>query len=135
MYGYDPDVGRVALTYVAATPALRCVDDPQSTHYNRIVSTSSVTPDWGSAERMLRSDDLYELAILVSHNQGQPKPGAGSCIFLHVWGGPDVPVRGCTAMAKPALERLSRWLEPTAVLVALPEGEYGALSGRWELPP
>jgi hypothetical protein len=41
---------------------------------------------------------------------------------------------GCTAVAMPALEELARWLEPGAVLVALPEAEYEALRISWRLP-
>ena len=136
MYGYEPPPAKVSLTYVEATPALRCVDDPSSLHYNRIVSTSEQVRDWRSAELMLRGDDHYEIAIVVAHNAAPPTRGAGSCIFLHVWDGPDVAVKGCTAMAKPALHLLSEWLEAgAAALVALPKNEYDALTGRWGLPP
>jgi len=84
---------------------------------------------------MLRSDDLYEIAILVGHNAAPPVPGAGSCIFVHVWEGPEVAVRGCTAMAKAPLRALSNWLERNAgVLVALPRSEYEALREAWDLP-
>lgn len=135
MYGYQPAPEGVSLPYVEATPALRCVDDPRSRHYNRIVSTKTQERDWYSAELMRRKDDLYEIAIVVSHNVASPEPGAGSCIFLHVWEGPEVAVRGCTAMSKPELDALSKWLEPgAAVLVALPHPEYDALQRTWHLP-
>jgi D-alanyl-D-alanine dipeptidase len=134
-YGYDPS-SATPLAYVESTSALRCVDDPASPHYNRIVSTSEHAPDWQSAELMRREDDLYEIAIVIAHNAAPPTPGNGSCIFLHVWEGPDVAVRGCTAMAKPELQALSEWLEPgSAALVALPESEYDALQAAWSLPP
>jgi D-alanyl-D-alanine dipeptidase len=136
VYGYESPPAKVSLAYVEATPTLRCVDDPASLHYNRIVSTFEQGRDWQSAELMLRGDDLYEIAIFVEHNAAPPAPGDGSCIFLHVWEGPDVAVRGCTAMAKPALRALSEWLRPgAAVLVALPEHEYDALRSPWNLPP
>ena len=134
-YGYEVAPKGISLSYVQATPALRCVDDPTSRHYNRIVSTSSDTRDWNSAEHMLREDGHYEIAIVVGHNTRQPKPGAGSCIFLHIWAGPDTAVSGCTAMSKPHLETLIDWLEPrAAVLVALPRSEYQALERPWNLP-
>lgn len=136
MYGYGPSPPPgTSLSYVESTSSLRCVDDPASLHYNRIVSASDEPKDWNSAEHMLRGDDLYETAIVVHHNTASPVPGAGSCIFLHVWDGPDVVVRGCTAMAKPALRTLSNWLERNgAVLVALPRSEYEALAKAWDLP-
>lgn len=136
MYGYGSSPpAMTSLSYVEATSSLRCIDDPASLHYNRIVAASDEPKDWNSAEHMLRGDDLYETAIVVHHNTAPPVPGAGSCIFLHVWDGPDVPVRGCTAMAKPALRSLSNWLDPNeGVLVALPRSEYEALAKAWDLP-
>lgn len=134
-YGYDATQADLALPYVQATPELRCVDDPKSRHYNRIVSTTNTTVDWNSAEYMRRQDELYAIAIVVEHNTGLPEPGAGSCIFIHVWRGPDSGMTGCTAMPLGELETLATWLEPTAAaLVALPLGEYDALRDRWQLP-
>lgn len=134
-YGYVSDRNGVSLPYVQATPELRCVDDPASSHYNRIVSTESTPVDWKSAEHMRRRDDLYALVIVVEHNTRPVEPGAGSCIFIHAWKGPDVGMAGCTAMPMEALEMFARWLEPdAAVLVALPQSEYDALRHRWGLP-
>ncbi len=134
-YGYDPARTGVALPYVEATPELRCVDDPASRHYNRIVSTANTAVDWKSAEYMRREDALYEIAIVVEHNTRQTEPGAGSCIFIHVWRGPQSGMTGCTAMPLSVLETIAEWLKPdAAVLVALPRSEYGALHGRWQLP-
>ena len=134
-YGYDPAGKGVALPYVEATPELRCVDDPASRHYNRIVSTANTAVDWKSAEYMRREDALYEIAIVVEHNTRQTEPGAGSCIFIHVWRGPQSGMTGCTAMPLSVLETITEWLKPdAAVLVALPRSEYDALQGRWQLP-
>ena len=134
-YGYAPDREELSLPYVESSPELRCVDDPQSRHYNRIVSTEDTEVDWKSAEHMRRDDDLYVLAIVVEHNTEAPKPRAGSCIFIHLWEGPDKGMSGCTAMPKDALEELAAWLEPdAAVFVALPRSEYEALMRPWRLP-
>jgi D-alanyl-D-alanine dipeptidase len=123
------------LPYQVATDDTRCVDDPASRNYNRIIAAAGVARDFASAERMHRDDDLYELAIDVEHNRNPVVPGHGSCIFLHVWAGPDVPVSGCTGMAKSDLQLLLRWLQPSAaVLVALPAAEYAALRQAWGLP-
>ena len=135
-YGYGPARDDLSLRYSQATDELRCVDDPRSSHYNRIVSIENTEQDWRSAERMRRDDDLYRLTIVVEHNTSRTKPGAGSCIFLHVWNGPDKGMSGCTAMPMDALEELAAWLDPeAAVLVALPRAEYEALKRPWNLPP
>jgi len=134
-YGYDAEPKGVALPYLQATAELRCVDDPKSRHYNRIVSTANTSVDWKSAEHMRRDDALYEMAIVVEHNTRQTEPGAGSCIFIHVWRGPDSGMTGCTAMPLDTLETIASWLKPGAsALVALPRSEYDALRGPWELP-
>jgi len=135
VYGYEAARDGVSLPYVQATPELRCVDDPKSRHYNRIVSTASTARDWRSAEHMRRRDDLYSIAIVVEHNTQATEPGAGSCIFIHVWRGPDSGMTGCIAMPMDTLETFARWLRPNAaVLVALPQREYDALRHSWGLP-
>lgn len=134
-YGYDSTRNEVSLPYVQATRGLRCVDDPASRHYNRIVSTGEIAVDWKSAEHMRRDDDLYAIAILVEHNTRDTKPGAGSCIFVHVWRGPGIGMTGCTAMPMETLEAFAEWLRPgAAAWVALPESEYAALRTTWSLP-
>jgi D-alanyl-D-alanine dipeptidase len=99
------------------------------------VSTADTAVDWQSAEYMRREDELYAIAIVVEHNTRETEPGAGSCIFIHVWRGPDSGMTGCTAMPLEMLEGFAGWLRPNAaVLVALPQGEYDALRGVWGLP-
>ncbi len=134
-YGYPASRDSISLPYLQATPSLRCVDDPASRHYNRIVSTDSTPVDWKSAEHMRRDDELYAIAIVVEHNTGSVQLGAGSCIFIHAWKGPGIGMSGCTAMPMEALESLADWLKPGAsALVALPHQEYAALREAWALP-
>lgn len=135
-YGYAEARNGIALPYRQATPDLRCVDDPASRHYNRIVSTRVIDVDWKSAEHMRRDDDLYVLTVVVEHNTESPLPRVGSCIFLHLWEGPDQGMSGCTAMPMDVLETLVDWLRPgAAALVALPRSEYEAHQRAWGLPP
>ena len=138
-FGYRAaaEVPWVRMPYLHSTPAWKCVDDPASRHYNRLVDETAVSPDWGSREEMLRADPLYRLGVVVDHNgAAQTRPGAGSCIFLHVWRGPDEPTVGCTAMAESDLEQVGRWLDPSRhpALVQLPRAEYRRLRRAWGLP-
>lgn len=101
--------------YRAMAPGTVCVDDQGSRHYDRIVAPEAVdSVDWTSAEAMRRDrvhgDDLYEWGIGVDHNPDR-RPGAGSCIFLHVWRGPESPTAGCTAMPEEHLLELMAWLD------------------------
>ena len=77
----------------------------------------------------------YRWGAVVAHNLDQV-PGAGSCIFLHVWEGAGVPTAGCTAMPEAEMLRLVRWLDrnKNPLLVQLPAAEYRRLRDAWKLP-
>ncbi len=121
------------LPYRAVNTNWKCVDDPTSAHYNQILEQTTVRADWSSAEEMRRADDLYTWVIDVAHNRDHV-PRHGSCIFLHVWGGPESATAGCTAMAEPVLADLVATLDPSTVFVLLPKAEYTALTATWKLP-
>lgn len=137
LFGAQMPPEALCLPFVVATPGLKCVDDPASVHYNRFVDVDrGVHADWASCEDMLRSDERYILGAVVAHNRDPVVPGGGSCIFLHVWGGPGVPTAGCTAMAPADMRALACWLDGAAnpVLVQLPRAEYTGLREAWGLP-
>ena len=129
------------LPYLQLTPAIECVDDPASQHYNRIVDRADVTPDWKSSEHMRDAGEAYVWGVVVNHNgtvpgTSRPVPGSGSCVFLHIWSGDERGTTGCTAMAEPNLETLMTWLDPARhpLLVQLPEPVYARLERAWRLP-
>jgi L,D-peptidoglycan transpeptidase YkuD (ErfK/YbiS/YcfS/YnhG family) len=128
----------LSLPYRQANAAQRCVDDPRSTQYNRIVEpgvdVGARGETWSSAERMRRDDAAYELALDIEHNRSPVVAGHGSCIFAHVWANPETPVAGCTGMALPLLRQVLTWIKPGALWVALPVQEYEALRACWKLP-
>lgn len=132
------------LPYLSLTPSIECVDDIRSKYYNRVVDRTTVAPDWNSSEHMLSVGNAYRWGIVVDHNGGvaqgtdsPPKPGGGSCIFLHIWSGPGGGTAGCTAMPEESLETLFTWLDPARkpLLVQLPTPEYMRLAHSWRLPP
>lgn len=141
LFGYaapdSPLASAAKLPYLCATPDLKAIDDPASTYYNRIVDQSAVVqPDWASCEDMLRLDQRYAVGAVVAHNNGTPVPGAGSCIFLHVWESEGVPTAGCTAMALADMTEIAGWLDGAAapLLVQLPQVEYERWRDAWGLP-
>ncbi|HZD54505.1 MAG TPA: L,D-transpeptidase family protein [Woeseiaceae bacterium] len=139
-FGYA-DSASTALPYEPMDANDWCIDVSASPLYNRIVDAERVGAEAvaGSTEPMRRDlhrgDQLYEIGLVIEHNPAG-KPGAGSCIFAHVWKSADVPTAGCTAMAEPALRRLLSWLRPSAdpVFVLLPMPEYERLRDDWTLP-
>lgn len=125
------------LPYHHATRDLKCIDDPASVYYNQIVDQAKLKkPDWQSHEEMLRDDERYAVGAVIAHNSPRPLPGAGSCIFLHVWQAAGLPTAGCTAGALADIGEICRWLDGAAapLLVQLPQPEYLRLKERWALP-
>lgn len=135
VYGYAavPPPATV-LPYTQVTADWQCVDDQASRHYTQILDRSAAPMvDWTSAEAMRRRDELYTWVIDIAHNRAAA-PGAGSCIFFHVWRGPTSSTVGCTAMPEPTLAQLIGGLDATAVYVLLPRAEYDAFAAPWGLP-
>jgi L,D-peptidoglycan transpeptidase YkuD (ErfK/YbiS/YcfS/YnhG family) len=138
-FGYAPArrAAWIKLSYVRLTAETEGIDDPRSRYYNRLVDRSRVARmDWRTSEKMLRADDLYKWGFLVAHNPAAI-PGAGSCIFFHIWKNSSTATTGCTAMAENDLVRLLRWLDPAAhpVLVQMPRANYEMLRPKLRLPP
>lgn len=134
-YGYADEPPQAWRIPYEASTDLECIDDPASEHYTRIVDRKQVASDWQSAEMMRRDDELYAWVLDVAHNP-DAKPGAGSCIFLHVWSGPEGTTAGCTAMDKAKLEQLLAALDPASqpLFVLLPRDEYREVAAAWGLP-
>jgi D-alanyl-D-alanine dipeptidase len=136
-YAAPADATWLRLPYMQATTDLECVDDPGSAHYNTLVHRSSVaSPDWNSSETMLRPDTLYRWGLFVNHNAPSPQPGAGSCIFFHIWSGPSSSTIGCTADDETRLKAVLAWLDPARnpVIVQLPRAVYSSHQIDWALP-
>lgn len=134
-YSSEPLPG-ARLQYIALTPSVECVDDPKSSRYNELFDTQGVARDWSSSEQMRRNGEFYRWGVFVAHNTGPAISGAGSCIFLHIWGGRDEGTVGCTAMEPANIELLLRWLDPAKhpVLVQLPAAQYARYLNAWSLP-
>ena len=143
-FGYTPQpLPGLKLPYRSLTASTECVDDVRSKHYNRIVDRSTISSDWNSSEHMRDAGKAYEWGVVIDHNgtvQGSnshsPVPAGGSCVFMHIWGGPGQGTAGCTAMPQSELEGVLLWLDPARkpLLVQLPSADYARLSAGWRLP-
>jgi L,D-peptidoglycan transpeptidase YkuD (ErfK/YbiS/YcfS/YnhG family) len=81
-------------------------DAPEDPNYNRPVKL----PYPASAENMWRDDGLYDVVVVLGHNDDPVVPGAGSAIFMHV-AAPDLtPTAGCVALAREDLLSILRAL-------------------------
>ena len=138
-FAAKPPAG-VFFRYEQIQPDMHCVDDAGSVYYNRIVSRSTLGRTtgerWKSSEQLAEMVEEYRWLIVVDYNRQAPKPGAGSCIFLHVWRSPEKGTAGCTAMAEQDLQAILGWLrnEKNPLLVQMPRAEYEKVWKPWGLP-
>ena len=112
---WRPDKGsppQTALPVEAIGPDDGWCDAPLDPAYNRPV----VLPHETSAERMWRDDGLYDLVVVLGHNDDPVIPGAGSAIFLHVARPDYSPTEGCVALAAADLKALLAAARPGDVL-------------------
>jgi len=102
---YRPDRGPAPVT---ALPTMAIsledgwCDDMGDAAYNRPVGL----PYPARCERMWREDGLYDIVVVLAHNDDPPAPGLGSAIFLHCASPAFKPTEGCVALARSDLEAL-----------------------------
>ena len=87
-------------------------DAPQDRNYNRKVRH----PYPASAERLWRSDHLYDLIVVMSHNQSPRVRGRGSAVFMHVATPGYAPTEGCIALRREHLQRVLACVAADAVI-------------------
>jgi L,D-peptidoglycan transpeptidase YkuD (ErfK/YbiS/YcfS/YnhG family) len=82
-------------------------DEAGDPAYNRPVAW----PHGFSAEHLWRDDHVYDVIIVLGHNDSPPVPGLGSAIFFHCTQPDRRPTEGCVAVDRPVL---LRWLDAMA---------------------
>lgn len=70
-------------------------DDPAHPHYNQMVRL----PCEARHEVLWRDDRVYDVLVVVGHNDEPVEPGRGSAIFLHAATSDFAPTEGCVAIA------------------------------------
>ncbi|HYG84661.1 MAG TPA: L,D-transpeptidase family protein [Azospirillum sp.] len=93
-------------------------DDPADPAYNRPVTR----PYPASHEELWREDGVYDVIVVLGHNDDPVVPGLGSAVFMHVARPDGEPTAGCVALPLPDLLRLLKDCGPDTVLrVAEPQ--------------
>lgn len=77
-------------------------DDPRDGNYNRPVRW----PYLASAEKLWRPDHLYDLIVVLSHNERPRVRGRGSATFMHLARPGYLPTEGCIALRPEHLRRM-----------------------------
>jgi L,D-peptidoglycan transpeptidase YkuD (ErfK/YbiS/YcfS/YnhG family) len=96
-------------------------DDPLHADYNRPVRF----PHPARAERMWRDDHLYDLVVVLGHNDDPVIAGAGSAIFLHLARPDYAPTEGCVALAPGDLTAFLSLATPGDALVVSARADGG----------
>ena len=112
---YRPDrvaAPATALPVSPLTPDDGWCDAPDDPAYNRPVAL----PYPASAEAMWREDGLYDVVVILGHNDDPPVPGLGSAIFLHCAREDYAPTQGCVAVARADLIAALAYAAPGDVL-------------------
>jgi L,D-peptidoglycan transpeptidase YkuD (ErfK/YbiS/YcfS/YnhG family) len=83
-------------------------EDPSDRHNNRPVR---VAPG-SKADRLTRSDRLYDFIVEIDHNTRPRVAGRGSAVFIHIARPGFAPTAGCIALNVNALRHLLARLGP-----------------------
>ena len=89
------DAPATGLPVDAIAPEDGWCDDPAHPDYNRPVGL----PFSASHEKLWRDDEVYDVILILGHNDDPPVPGKGSAIFMHVARPDYAPTEGCVALA------------------------------------
>ncbi|WP_395015499.1 L,D-transpeptidase [Dongia sp.] len=102
---YRPDrVREIACVFptLPMSPADGWCDAPDDPAYNRLVTR----PYPASHETMWREDAIYDLVLVIGHNDDPVVPGKGSAVFLHLARPDRSPTDGCVAFTRADFIRL-----------------------------
>jgi L,D-peptidoglycan transpeptidase YkuD (ErfK/YbiS/YcfS/YnhG family) len=93
-------------------------DDPDDMAYNRLITR----PYRGRHEELWREDALYDLVLVIGHNDDPVIPGKGSAVFLHLAQPDYAPTDGCIAFARVDFLALLQAMDPSTRIVIAPRG-------------
>ena len=87
-------------------------DWPEDARYNRPVQL----PYPARHERLWRDDALYDLVVILGHNDDPVVPHAGSAVFMHLAREDGGPTDGCIGLARADLIALLARLDSTSTI-------------------
>lgn len=94
---YRPDrisTPQTGLTTTTIEPNDGWCDDPSDPHYNQLISLPSPVHH----EALWRNDSLYDLVMVIGHNDYPVIPGCGSAVFIHMGNPGLIPTEGCVGL-------------------------------------
>lgn len=88
-------------------------EDPADPDYNQLVKL----PHPGAIDRLWREDHLYDVIIVIGHNDDPMRPGMGSAIFLHLARPDYSATAGCVAVSREDMTRILAAATPGSRLI------------------
>lgn len=110
-----PDTG---LACVALTPSMGWCDDPHHASYNMPVEL----PFDASHETLWREDGLYDVIVVLGHNDSPPKPFFGSAVFFHLREPDTAYTAGCVAVSREDMMAFLATADTDTILRVTDEG-------------
>jgi len=83
-------------------------DEPEHEDYNRQVKL----PFAPSHEKLMRDDNIYDIIVVLGHNDHPPIPYKGSAIFFHLARENFTPTEGCVAITLEAMLEILKNVKP-----------------------
>lgn len=106
---YRKDRVKNILTNFKMTPIKKNMgwcDDPRSIKYNKLIRY----PFSFKSEKLYRSDNIYDIVLVLNFNMRPIKKNKGSAIFIHVANRKFSPTKGCVAVKKTDLRKIIRFI-------------------------
>lgn len=105
-----------ALPKIEITPDQGWCDDPEDPMYNKPVKL----PYAARHEDMWRNDHLYDIVVVVAHNDDPVVKNKGSAVFIHLMHENSTPTAGCIGLEKEDLIHVLKTATLESCLIVKP---------------
>jgi len=103
---------RSKITKLSIKKNMGWCDDPKSKKYNKLIRL----PFKGSAEKLYRGDNTYDIILVLNYNLNPIRKGKGSAIFIHVAKKNYKNTLGCIAVSKKNLKKIIKKINKSTIV-------------------
>ena len=82
-------------------------DDPKSKYYNKLIKF----PFKYKAEKLYRTDNIYDIILVLNFNTNPIRRGKGSAIFIHIAKKNYSKTLGCVSVSKKNLKKIIKKID------------------------
>ncbi len=97
---------------ISLTKSMGWCDDSSSTKYNQLIKY----PFKYRSEKLFKSDNSYDIILVLNFNMDPIKKNKGSAIFIHVAKNNFKPTEGCVAIKKLELKKLVKLVDKKTIV-------------------